>query len=242
MSKPIIGITTTTTLRRKYPAIYGTNRPYAGAVLRAGGLPLLIPNDLTNRDLDLLLAHLDGVLFTGGYDIDPARYGHPPHPNIEKPDAERDRVEIYLVQGLVQSGQPFFGICRGCQVINVALGGNLYEHLPDQLPGNLHLENHDKPRDYLAHSVNILEDTRLAEIISPGETWVNSLHHQGVRRLAGGLIVTATSPDGLVEAFELPGHPFALAVQWHPEELQAQEAMRNLFDAFVQACQPIKTV
>jgi len=237
MPKPLIGLTTTCTPRRAHPAIYGTNRPYAEAVLQAGGLPVLIPNDPSDNDLDLLLTRLDGVLFTGGYDIDPACYGHPPHPEIEKPDAERDRVEIYLVRAMVQSSRPFFGICRGCQVINVALGGNLYEHLPEQLPGNLHLENHAKPRDHLAHAIHVQPGSRLAAILPAGESWVNSLHHQGVRDIASGLRVTATAPDGLVEAFELPGHPFALAVQWHPEELQAQESMRSLFGAFIQACQ-----
>ncbi len=237
MTKPLIGLTTTYVPRRSHPAVYGSNRPYAEAVLRAGGLPILIPNDLTDEDLDMLLARLEGVLFTGGNDIDPTCYGRPAHPEIIKPDAERDRVEIHLVRALVHTGRPFFGICRGIQAINVALGGTLYEHLPGQLPGNVHLENHGQPRDHPAHTVAIQPGNQLADIFNPGEMWVNSLHHQGVREVASGLRVTAIAPDSLVEAFELPGHPFALAVQWHPEELQAQEAMRNLFKAFIRACQ-----
>lgn len=237
MPKPLIGLTTTSTPRRSHPSIYGANRPYAEAVRQAGGMPILIPNDIAVDDLDTLLSRMDGVLFTGGYDIDPACYGHPDHPMSEKVDAERDQVEIHLVNTMARSGQPFFGICRGLQIINVALGGRLYEHLPDQLPGNLHLENHDKPRDFLAHSVTVNPDSHLAHILTIREACVNSLHHQGVRQVAPDLRVTALAPDGLVEGIELPGHPFALAVQWHPEELLEYAAMCNLFRAFIHACQ-----
>jgi putative glutamine amidotransferase len=237
MSKPLIGLTTTYTRKRSNPPTYGTNQPYAEAVMHAGGLPVLIPNNLGEADLEVLLSRLDGVLFTGGYDVDPACYGHPPHPRAEKIDHERDRVEIQLARSTARSGKPFFGICRGIQVINVALGGSLYEHLPDQLAGNLHAENHDKPRDYLAHSTTVTSSTHLAKIMLQGEVKVNSLHHQGVRELAEGLQVAAIAPDGLVEAFELNGHPFGLAVQWHPEELQASLPMCNLFAAFIRACQ-----
>jgi putative glutamine amidotransferase len=237
MPKPLIGLTTTQTPQPSYPPIIGTNRPYADAVTAAGGIPMLIPNDLADDDLDMLLHRLDGILFTGGYDVDPTRYGHAPHPKVVGIDAERDRVEIHLVQRLVESGKPFFGICRGLQVINVALGGSLYEHLPEQLPGNVHSENHARPRDFLAHSIEVVPGSRLAEILDCRSTPVNSLHHQGVRRLSGSLQATATAPDGLVEALELPGRPFSLAVQWHPEELQDYVAMRRLFHNFVQACQ-----
>jgi putative glutamine amidotransferase len=240
MPKPLIGLTTTFTPRRSHPPIDGTNRPYAEAVRRAGGVPILIPNDLTEDDQDLLLSRVDGILFTGGFDLDPACYGHPDHPMSVRIDHDRDRLEIHLVRSMAQSGQPFLGICRGLQVINVALGGSLYEHLPDQLPGNVHAENHDKPRNFLAHTVSVVPDSRLSHVLVDHQARVNSLHHQGVRQVAPGLQVTATAPDGLVEGFELPGLPFAVAVQWHPEELQDDERMRRLFAAFIQSCQAFK--
>ena len=215
---------------------FGINQPYVDAVTHAGGLPICLPMDLSNDDLDRLLPRLDGILFTGGYDLDPRLYGSQPHPRVEGVDANRDRVEIYLARAMAQSGKPFFGICRGCQVVNVALGGSLYEHLPEQLPGDVSHDRHDMPRNYLAHAVNIEPDNQLNKILTNSQAQVNSLHHQGVRRLAEGLRITAHSLDGLVEAFELTGHPFGLAVQWHPEELQALEEMRKLFRAFIQAC------
>lgn len=236
MPKPLIGLTTT-----RMPDPYGhpahaSSPTYVNAIIDAGGLPILIPPDLTDGDADLLLAKLDGIVFTGGYDVDPDLYGGTPNPSIKGVDIQRDHLEIHLVRMMARSGLPFFGICRGIQVINVALGGSLYEHLPDQLPGNVHEENHDKPREYLAHSVSIETDSQLYQIMTVSKAMVNSLHHQGVRRLAQELKVTATAPDGLVEAVELPGHPFALAVQWHPEELLEHAIMRRLFQTFVAAC------
>lgn len=238
MSKPLIGLTTTYIPRKSHPDVYAANQPYVEAISQAGGIPILIPNNLTQDDQDRLLSKVDGILFTGGYDIDPACYGHPYHPLAGKVDHDRDQLEIHLVKSMAQTGKPFFGICRGLQVINVALGGSLYEHLPDQLPGNMHLENHDKPRNFLAHSVKIVPDSVLSHILSSGELGVNSLHHQGVNQVSPDLQVTAAAPDGLVEGCELPGHPFAVAVQWHPEELREHAGMRRLFRAFVQACNP----
>jgi putative glutamine amidotransferase len=236
MPKPLIGLTTTRMPNpNKLPA-YGINRPYVRAVSNAGGLPVLIPLDLPNDDLDLLLSRLDGIIFTGGADIDPWRYGNPPHPKVEGIDAARDQLEIHLAQEVARSSLPFFGICRGCQVINVALGGTLYEHLPDQLMSALSHDNHDKSRHTLVHSVEVEAGSQLSKLLG-SQARVNSLHHQGVRRLADELQATAQASDGLKEAFEMTGHPFGLAVQWHPEELQEHAEMRNLFSAFVQACQ-----
>lgn len=239
MQKPLIGLTTTRMPNPSRRPAFGINEPYVKSVANAGGLPILIPLELSNDDLDVLLPRLDGILFTGGYDIDPRQYGNQPHPKVEGVDADRDRVEMHLAHMMIQSCKPFLGICRGCQVINVALGGSLYEDLPEQLPGEAHHDNHDHPRNYLAHSVNIQSNSSLAQILSSEATWVNSLHHQGVRKLAQELRTTAIAPDGLIEAFELPGHPFGQAVQWHPEELQEYESMRKLFQAFVQSCQTI---
>ena len=237
MPKPLIGITTTRLLNSSKRTAFGVNAPYTDAITAAGGFPVLIPLNISNDDLDTLLFRLDGILFTGGYDIDPRRYGGHSHPSVERIDQSRDEIEINLVRLLEKSGKPFLGICRGLQIVNVAMGGSLYEHLPDQAPGDIIHDNHKLPRSFLAHRVTINPKNHLSHILASNKVLVNSLHHQGIRKLAKGLLPTAVASDSLIEAFELPGHRFGLAVQWHPEELQEHEDMRRLFQAFVQSCQ-----
>jgi putative glutamine amidotransferase len=241
MEKPLIGLTTSGMPNSSGRPAFGTNVPYARSVVDAGGLPVLIPLNLSSDDLDLLLTRLDGILFTGGNDIDPRQYGAQPHPIVVGIDVDRDRVEIHLAQAVIQVSKPFLGICRGCQVINVALGGSLYEDLPEQFPGAIQHDNHDLPRNYLAHDIKIRPDSRLAQIMRSVTAQVNSLHHQGVRKLARALQEAAISQDSLIEAFELPTYPFGLAVQWHPEELPEDESMHRLFQAFVRTAQQLKS-
>jgi putative glutamine amidotransferase len=237
MPKPLIGLTTTRSLISSGRSTYTVNEPYAKSISNAGGLPVLIPLDLSQDDLDGLLPRLDGILFTGGYDVDPRRYGNQPHPKAKGIDSDRDRVEIHLVQAAIEEGKPFLGICRGLQLINITLGGTLYEDINEQLPDALQHDNHrGHSRAYLAHNVKVEPGSCLKQILSDIDVQVNSLHHQGANRLAQELHATAFAPDGLIEAFELPGHPFGLAVQWHPEELQEHAAMRRLFQAFIQSC------
>jgi len=236
MPKPLIGLTTTRTTNQSQGTTFGINETYAKAISNAGGLPVLIPLNISNDDLATLLFRMDGILFTGGYDVDPRVYGGLLHPRVERIDNTRDEIETHLVQVMVDSGKPFLGICRGLQVINVAMGGSLYEHLPDQIPGYISHDNHHLPRNFLAHIVNIEPDSHLSQIFVSNQIQVNSLHHQGLHRLAHGLLPTAYAPDGLIEAIEMPEHPFGLAVQWHPEDLQEHEAMRKLFQVFVHSC------
>ena len=240
MARPLIGITTSRVLNNANIQVMSTAEAYVQAVYRAGGLPVLIPLGITDADLKALLARLDGLLFTGGGDIAPGRYGGQPHPRVYDIDPDRDRVEINLVQMAVDGGMPFLGICRGFQVLNVAMGGTMYEDILDQHPGAL---KHDYfpgyPREMLVHPVRVAPGSRLAEILEQTEVEVNSLHHQGVRQVPEALRTTAFAPDGIPEAVELPGHPFGLAVQWHPEWLQAHAPMRRLFEVFVGAANKV---
>jgi putative glutamine amidotransferase len=218
-----------------YPQ-FAVMEAYISALAQAGACPVVIPLGLDEERLDALLPRLDGMLFTGGGDVHPERYGSQMHPLVDNVDADRDRLEIHLLRGAVQAGLPFLGICRGLQVINVALGGSLYEDLLDQMPhAARHQYSPEYPRDYLAHDVQVDGNSRLASILEGKSFGVNSLHHQGIKELAPGLTATALAPDGVIEAFELPGHPFGIAVQWHPEWLQAHAPMRALFRVFVQA-------
>lgn len=237
MKKPLIGLTTSRIVTASRLPAFGTNIPYVASITESGGLPVLIPLNIPNDDLDVLVNKLDGILFTGGYDIDPREYGSRPHPKVEGIDSDRDRVEIHLLQAMIRVGKPFLGICRGCQVINVALGGTLYEDLSEQFSGRIQHDNHDQPRDFLAHRVEIDSNSYLVTLLKNTDMEVNSLHHQGVRQLAQTLLATAIAPDGLIEAFEIPNYSFGLAVQWHPEELMKYDPMQALFIAFVESCQ-----
>ncbi len=164
--------------------------------------------------------------------FDPARYGAAPHPLAAGIDPARDEAELALARWAVADGRPLFGICRGAQVLNVALGGTLYGDVSDH-PGALR-HTYDRPAER-PHPVQVAEGSRLAELLGVPVLDVNSLHHQAVRAVAPGLRVAARAPDGLVEALELPAHPFALAVQWHPESLPDAPEMQRLFAGLVAA-------
>ncbi|MCW5876209.1 MAG: gamma-glutamyl-gamma-aminobutyrate hydrolase family protein [Anaerolineales bacterium] len=239
MPAPLIGVTT----RKAHSDLYQidviqTPRPYSEALARAGAIPVLIPLNLPLDRLSELLARLDGLVFTGGGDIEIHRFNGEPHEKLYDLDAERDEIEIQLALQAAEGGKPLLGICRGLQIMNVAFGGTLYTHIPDQLPGALqHTNFPDHPWDYLAHPVQVSEGSRLAEILGEPIVDVNSLHHQGIKDLAADLKATASAPDGLVEAIELPDHPFAVGVQWHPECLPNDPRMQNLFRALVRASQ-----
>jgi putative glutamine amidotransferase len=216
--------------------IAALTRMYITAVAEAGGAPVLIPSGLKTEALDSLFGRLDGILLPGGVDISIERFGGEFHPRIDGADPDRDAVEIALLRSATESGKPFLGICRGFQMINVALGGTLYTHIQDQMPGAI---KHDfdsvTERKLLAHEVTVKGTTRLANVLGETKLNVNSLHHQGIKDLAPALLPTAYAPDGLVEAVELPEHPFGMAVQWHPEWLLEQSVMQRLFWAFVDA-------
>ncbi len=198
--------------------------------------PLLIPLGLPEGQLDAILERIDGVLFSGGGDIHPKRYGSTMHPKVDDIDEDRDRVEIHLAKQVLQQHIPFLAICRGMQVINVAAGGTLYEDILDQRSGSLqHQTPEELPRDHLAHSVTVEQDTKLASILGTAELPVTSNHHQAVRTLGKDLTASAYAPDGIIEAFEKSDSPFGIAVQWHPEWLQEQKSMLALFESLNKA-------
>ncbi len=235
MNAPLIGLTTTRNLNNGCNAQFSLGIDYSNSVLRAGGIPVLIPLGQPEEQLEQLISRLDGMIFSGGGDILPDHYHGTQHPLVSYVDEDRDRVEFLLFKQILSRKMPFFGICRGFQVINVALGGTLYEDILDQKPGSLRHQYHpDYARDYLAHPVKIEADSKLAKITADLEVNVNSFHHQGIRQLASELRATAYAPDGIVEGIEMIDYPYGLAVQWHPENLYAYPKMRALFEAFVE--------
>ena len=209
---------------------------YLRAVQAAGGIPLIIPPALSREQLAEALARLDGLVLIGGGDIDPALFNGRTHPRVYGIEPNRDTLDISLARLAAESGKPFLGICRGIQVMNVALGGTLYTDIADQKDQPLRHDWYpDIPRNHLAHEVNVVEGSQLAQILGGQRFAVNSLHHQGLEQIAPGLNVTARATDGLVEGIELPGHPFGIGVQWHPEWLQEHAPQRAIFSALVQA-------
>lgn len=236
MTSPLIGITTFRQINRYSLSEIALPDSYVQAIARAGGIPVMIPVGLPDDQLPGLASSLDGLLFSGGGDVEPQRYGVDATSKVNTVDPDRDRLEIKLVQNAVSAGLPFLGICRGLQVINVALGGTLHVDIADEIPmARKHDYYPDWPRDYLAHEVKIQHGSKLGSILGMTQTHVNSLHHQAINRTASQLDVVAYAPDGIVEGVEVPGHPFGLGVQWHPECLPDDEAMAALFRAFVDA-------
>jgi putative glutamine amidotransferase len=241
-SRPVIGIATQTldAISGERPASWFVGQCYVRALTEAGALPWLIP--LLSDDEATLRAicdRLDGVFLTGGVDVDPSLYGEERHALCDRGDPARDATEMALVRWAAAEDKPLLGICRGIQAINVACGGSLYQHVAEQHPAAI---KHDwfsaagHARDYLAHEVHLRPGSRLARVLGAGPLRVNSMHHQAIRRLAPGLVVAATAPDGLIEAVERPANRYFVGVQWHPEELTCtQPAMRRLFADFIDA-------
>jgi putative glutamine amidotransferase len=230
--RPLIGLTTY--LEQAQTGVWDVQaaflpKVYFEAVNKAGGIAVLLPPQPVDAETaDRVLSGLDGLIITGGKDVDPARYGQEPHPETDAPRRDRDAWEDALLSAAIGGGLPFLGICRGAQVLNVALGGTLVQHLPDVIGSTRYNLGQGTFAD---NEVAVDEGTRLAGML--GGTLVGkSYHHQAIDRVGEGLVVTARSDDGTVQAVELPGMPFAVGVQWHPE--QDDEDIR-LFEGLVAA-------
>lgn len=212
---------------------FGTR--YVEAIERAGGVVVgLPPADNVERVLQIV-RQVDAVLLPGGNDIDPDHFGEKVLPENGRIEPGRDRLELAVARLALAEGIPLLGICRGAQVLNVAAGGTLYQDIYTQTTTRLQ-HNQKAPDWYPTHRIEVSPGSLLAGILEVLELRVNTFHHQAVRRVANSLIAVAHSDDGIVEAIEAPGHPFAVGVQWHPEIMATRDArQQNIFDALVQA-------
>ncbi len=233
---PLIGITASTASSAGIPRIR-TNSAYANAIALAGGVPLILPPAESARFAEEIADAVDGLLLAGGEDVDPTRYGAARHPRTEELNPARDTAELALVAAARARRLPLLGICRGLQLLNVAHGGTLVQDIDEELAGALPHRCKSR-RQERVHEVKVEADSRLASALGAHRLPVNSVHHQAARGIGAGLRVVARAPDGLIEGLEWrEAEWWAVAVQWHPEELVELEGDwdRSLFSAFVRA-------
>lgn len=238
MHHPLIGITMS---RRQSSSgerdLYGVRHAYIEAVRGQGGLPMLIPLGLQTEELRDLYDRADGLVLSGGGDIHPEHYGCTLTDHCTRIDPERDELEFTLVRWAAEEEKPMLAICRGVQTMNVALGGTLWRDLATEIPSAaIHDYYPSYPRDQRTHSLTVTPDSRLAQLMQTTSAEVNSLHHQACRDLAPEMRQVAVAPDGIVEAAEIPNHPYAVGVQWHPEWIQDTPDQQSLFSGLVNAC------
>src|SRR5262245_8532304 len=236
MRPPLIGVTTSVTVGQTPERAY-VNAAYLHAVQQAGGVPVALTPHLNAAARDALWKRMDGLLLTGGGDIAPERFGEAPHATVYDVAPERDILELELTGRALVDGVPMLAICRGIQVLNIALGGSLIQDLPTEVPGSV-AHSQQAPRSEPTHDVKVVvEGTALGAIVESAELAVNSFHHQAIKRLGRGLREVAWAPDGVIEGVEMPdATALVLGVQWHPEDLVGNDpAARRLFSSLVQA-------
>ena len=237
---PLIGVTTSITLDAHPERAY-VNGAYVRAVQDAGGVPVLLPPQLDGAARGALWRLLDGVVLTGGGDVDPARFGEARHPTVADVSAARDTLEIDLTLYALARRLPLLAICRGIQVLNVALGGTLDQDIRSEVGGSI-VHTQTEPRHQPTHRVKVEDGTCLAAILGATEVEVNSFHHQALGRLGEGLRAVAWAADGVIEGVETTdAGAFVVGVQWHPEDLVGHDgAARNLFRAVVEGSRTLR--
>jgi putative glutamine amidotransferase len=233
---PLVGLPTQSIRDPGKPPRFSMNQSYVRALTAAGCTPVLIPLLDDDDQLRTIYQRLDGIVFPGGADVAPKEYGEEPIDGLIDVQPERDRTELRLARWAFEDDLPTLGICRGQQLINVALGGTLYQDLIAQGKTKVQHDGSDgRARDRLVHRVRIDPDSKLAQLIDETSVETNSLHHQAVKEVAPALRVTGTAHDDVIEAVESPDRRFWIAVQWHPEEIDDEPWVQRLFRGFAKA-------
>jgi putative glutamine amidotransferase len=233
---PVVGLPTLAIPPGPKPPRFGINQSYVRALVAAGCAPVLIPLLDDDERLRAIYDRLNGIVFAGGVDVAPREYGEEPIGDLNVVEAARDRTELTLARWAFADDLPTLGICRGQQVLNVALGGSLWQDLRHQGVTSVdHSDADGRARSALIHSVRLDPNSRLAQLIDETDIEVNSLHHQAVKTVAPQLKVTGTSNDGVIESLESDDRRFLIAVQWHPEEIDMLPWVQRLFAGFARA-------
>lgn len=231
MDSPLIGITCGEDELNFYVRNF-----YVKVIEAVGGVPILIPSVRRCCTREKYLKQVDGIILSGGVDVNPMFFGEEPVPGMGEITPGRDEFELLLTKDFFNTEKPILAVCRGCQVLNLSLGGTIFQDINSQVVETVkHCQQ--APRDCPTHSVKVFPGTKLNRILPQDHVWVNSFHHQAVKCPAPGFSVSAAAPDGVVEAIEAEEHPFALGVQWHPEcNWQQDLGSFRLFQAFIRAC------
>lgn len=213
--------------------------PYIKAIEKSGGTPILLPYVDNIETMNSFVSICDGFFFTGGADIDPKRYGEQPKAACGEIQYYRDKFEFTMVERVICTQKPILAICRGAQLINVALGGTLYQDIPSEIKTQIS-HRQSEPKFSPSHKVNIIADTPLSVLVKSEQLQANSFHHQAIKILGSGLKVMATADDGIIEAFYASDERYIRAYQWHPERLfESEEHNRMIFEDFIEACKSI---
>jgi putative glutamine amidotransferase len=229
--KPIIGILAEVNDDKDTKVLY----PYVNSIETAGGIPIVLPYTKSEETIDKYIELCDGMVFTGGVDIEPSRYGEVPHEACGKPELFRDDIEFNVFEKLSSTDKPILAICRGAQLINCALGGTLWQDIPSEIPSDI-AHRQTEERFSPSHGVKITDETPLRSLVGRERMAANSFHHQAIRVLGKGLRIMAVADDGIIEAFYSTGKQYIRAYQWHPERLFLKDADNlAIFKDFIDA-------
>src|SRR5690625_5063206 len=235
MMKPLIGLTASMEIDQ---TVYTVNNRNIKAILKAGGMPIILPYFLEEEDVEQIADQIDGLYATGGYDIDPTLFGEEPHPGLGTIIPARDQSEIKLMKKLMELKKPILGVCRGSQTLNIASGGDMYQDIYAQADQTLLQHKQKAPVEHMSHYVYVEKESLLHRITGQEKFKINSYHHQANRDASSDFRISGKASDGIVEAIESKELPFVLGLQWHPEATIADNDQLSLkiYEAFIKAC------
>jgi len=235
MMKPLIGLTASMEIDQ---TVYTVNNRNIKAILKAGGMPIILPYFLEEEDVEQIADQIDGLYATGGYDIDPTLFGEEPHPGLGTIIPARDQSEIKLMKKLMELKKPILGVCRGSQTLNIASGGDMYQDIYAQADQTLLQHKQKAPVEHMSHYVYVEKESLLHRITGQEKFKINSYHHQANRDVSSDFRISGKASDGIVEAIESKELPFVLGLQWHPEATTAidDQPSVKIYEEFIKAC------
>lgn len=237
--KPLIGVSPSISENER---LYQISSHNISAISKAGGMPIILPYVTNENDIKQMVQTIDGLYITGGTDVDPNLYGEEPHQKLETVYPTRDNFEQSIIKETLMLDKPILGVCRGCQILNVAAGGNLYQDIYSQISGNLIQHYQKSPKGHGSHEIHIRKDSLLHQLVGVERWRVNSRHHQASKNIVNSFQVSAKTIDGIIEAIESKEHTFVLGLQWHPENMVSanDQLAIKIYEGFIKSCEKKK--